>query len=162
MPVFTNADAIARGLNSLDPESVAFRAGRVMLEWMDTLVAEKRDFATETTLAARTYITWLKNLRDRGYRVFIYYTWLADAEVAVSRVAQRVRSGGHNIPEADIRRRYGRSVRNFLEDYMPLADYWELYDNTNGDRRLVAMGDLTTRLVDFETDWERIVRSANE
>lgn len=160
IPIFTNADTIARGLNSLNPGSVAFPAGRVMLDWMDQLAKEGKDFAIETTLAARSYIPWLRDLKEQGYQVYLFYTWLASAEVAVARVQQRVRSGGHHIPEADIRRRYARSVRNFLYEYMPLADSWELFDNTDGKRTLLAMGDSDQRLVESEIDWDRILRSA--
>ena len=160
IPIFTNADAIARGLKSLDPESQAFRSGRVMLKWMNDLVDEGKDFALETTLAARSYIAWLRKLKERGYKVYLFYTWLASAEVAVARVQQRVRSGGHNIPEEDILRRYGRSVKNFLEEYMPLADEWELYDNTIGERRLIAMGDTSGQVFESENDWKRVLRSA--
>lgn len=77
VPIFTNADTIARGLNSLNPESVAFPAGRVMLEWMNTLASERKDVAFETTLAARTYSKWLRGLKQQGYRVFLFYTWVA-------------------------------------------------------------------------------------
>jgi len=69
IPVFTNADAVARGLNSLNPESEAFRAGRIMLDWMRILADQRRDFAFETTLSARTYASWLKGLRQSGYEV---------------------------------------------------------------------------------------------
>jgi predicted ABC-type ATPase len=160
IPVFTNADAIARGLNQLNPELEAFRAGRVMLEWMKDLADQRRDFAFETTLAARTYVPWLKEMKSNGYQVLLYYTWLASAEVAIDRVALRVQSGGHHIPDEDVKRRYARSVRNFLELYRPLADHWELFDNTLGYRKLIAMGNTEETLYETPEDWRRIERSA--
>ena len=102
IPVFTNADAVARGLNSLNPESEAFRAGRIMLDWMRALADQRRDFAFETTLSARTYAPWLKGLRQSGYEVYLYYYWLDSVELAVARVVERVRAGGHHIPDQDV------------------------------------------------------------
>lgn len=161
IPVFTNADAIARGLNSLNPESEAFRAGRIMLEWMHDLADQERDFAFETTLSARTYAPWLARLRQSGYEVHLYYYWLRSAEVAIARVAQRVRSGGHYIPDEDVLRRYGRSVKNFLDLYRGLADVWEVFDNTDGDRRLLAIGNTTEQLVDNDEVWDTFIRSTD-
>jgi len=160
IPVFTNADAIARGLNSLNPESEAFAAGRIMLTWMRELADKKRDFAFETTLSARTYAPWLGELRQSGYEVYLSYYWLRSAEIAIARVAQRVRSGGHHIPDADVLRRYSRSVKNFLELYRGVADTWEVFDNTDGDRKLLAIGDTTQQLVDSDDAWETFTRSA--
>ena len=159
IPIFTNADTIARGLNSLNPESVAMAAGRVMLEWMDSLVKNRESFALESTLAARSYHRWLKSLREAGYEVFVYYTWLEHPDIAVARVKQRVESGGHNIPEDDIRRRYSRSLKNFLNMYRPIADYWEFFDNSHGHRRLIACGNQGEQIVDSEDYWQRVVRS---
>jgi predicted ABC-type ATPase len=159
IPIFTNADTIARGLNSLNPESVAFAAGRVMLEWLDQLARNREDFAFETTLATRSYAPRLKSLKQQGYRVYLFYTWVENPDVAVARVQQRVRSGGHNIPEEDIRRRYYRRIRNFLDLYQPIADCWEFFDNTHGERRLIACGDSSGQLFDTTEAWERVLRS---
>ncbi|MGL6097710.1 MAG: AAA family ATPase, partial [Fimbriiglobus sp.] len=114
IPVFTNADAVAKGLNAFHPESEAVRAGRVMLEWMHDLAAARRDFAFETTLAARTYAPWLTSLKPLGYEVFLYYYGLDSPDLAISRVAARVRAGGHHIPDATVRQRYAKSSRNFF------------------------------------------------
>jgi predicted ABC-type ATPase len=161
IPTFVNADAIARGLNGLNPEAEAFRAGRLMLAHMGELARAKEDFAFETTLSARTYAAWLRDLRVTGYEVYLYYYWLRSPELAISRVAQRVQAGGHFVPDADIRRRYARSVRNFLELYRPLADWWEVMDNTDGDRVLLAAGCQDDFDVETEEAWDAFERSAN-
>ena len=137
---FVNADAIARGLNGFNPEAEAIRAGRVMLEQLDILAARRESFAFETTLAARTYAPRLESLRAIGYEVNLFYYWLDSPETAISRVAERVRAGGHYIPEETIRRRYSRSVRCFLDLYRPVADHWRVYDNSHGQSRLLAFG----------------------
>lgn len=162
IPVFTNADAIARGLNSLNPESESVAAAKVMLDWMDTLVGKRKDFAFETTLAGRKYASWLRTLRQSGYEFHLYYFWLDSAELALRRVAERVRSGGHHIPDADVLRRYGRSVRNFRELYRPIADYWEVIDNSVGRRELVALGNAAEEEVANRDTWEQFLRSAND
>jgi predicted ABC-type ATPase len=161
IPTFVNADAIARGLNGLNPEAESFRAGRIMLDQLNDLARRREGFAFETTLSARTYAVWLRDLRmTAGYEVLLYYYWLNSPEMAIARVAQRVRNGGHFVPDADIRRRYARSVRNFLELYRPIADEWEVYDNTWGQRALLAMGSSDDEAIDHPDTWAAFLRSA--
>jgi len=159
IPTFVNADAISRGLNGLNPEAEAIRAGRIMLTQLDELVEDRADFAFETTLAARTYASWLAKLRVTGYEVYLYYYWLDSADLAINRVAGRVRSGGHHVPSETIRQRYGRSVRNFFELYRPVADLWEVYDNSYGQRALLAFGSIDVELIVDEAMWEVFQRS---
>lgn len=137
---FVNADEIARGLSAFRPETVAWQAGRSMLDRLNQLASEKVDFAFETTLASRTFALWLRERQQEGYRVHVFYLWLPNPELAVARVALRVQAGGHNVPEVDIRRRYERGRRNFFELYAPLANTWELYDNSISEPHLVALG----------------------
>ena len=162
IPIFVNADIIARGLNSLNPEGESIAAGRLMLVRLDELAAERADFAFETTLSGRAYVNYLERLRAVGYFVYLHYYWLASPDVAIGRVAGRVKAGGHFVPDATIRLRYQRSVRNFFELYRPLADEWEVYDNTHG-RKLVAMGSLEQdELIDDPTAWADFQRSASD
>ncbi len=121
IPCFVNADTIARGLNAFDVESEAAKAGRIMLEHLRELAARRRSFAFETTLSGRAYAPWLAELRAIGYEVTLLYYWLDSSDTAVARVATRVQSGGHHVPEATIRRRYRLSVKNFFELYRPIA-----------------------------------------
>ena len=162
IPTFVNADAIARGLNGLNPEAESFRAGRLMLQEMARLVEDRADFAFETTLSARTYAGWLGKLRVLGYETYLFYYWLRSPEMAIRRVADRVQAGGHHVPDEDIRRRYARSVRNFVELYRPVADHWEVYDNTDGERRLLALGEYGEEEIDDRYDWDTFLRSADD
>lgn len=139
---FVNADVIAQGLCAFDPASVAMEASRIMLERLRELAERRESFAFETTLAARSYASLLRDWRDKGYFVRLYYFWVRSPDVAVARVAQRVRLGGHHVPEADIRQRYSRSIRNFFTLYQPLADLWQVYDNSEtGATKPVASHD---------------------
>lgn len=128
--IFVNADMIAQGMAPFSPESAAFRAGRLMLEEIEFHASRGEDFGFETTLSGKGHIKVVRGLKKRGYEVHIFYLWVPSAELALSRVRGRVLRGGHNIPEAVVRRRFERSIRNFLGQYRPLADSWTLYDNT--------------------------------
>ena len=138
---FVNADVIAQGLSGFDPDAAAIRAGQVMLEQLDNLAARRASFAFETTLAARTYAGKLHALRESGYEVRLFYFWLDSVDLAIARVAARVKKGGHHISASTIRQRYGRSLRNLFNLYMPVVTGWKVYDNSAEARiRLVAEG----------------------
>jgi predicted ABC-type ATPase len=138
---FVNADVIAQGLAGFDPTSAALEASRIMLERMYKLAAARENFAFETTLAARSYASWLRQLRDSGYRVHLVYFWLRSSDLAVARVADRVRRGGHDIPEPTIRQRYQRSAYNFFHLYRPVTTLWHVHDNSDETLRQIAFGD---------------------
>lgn len=126
---FLNADEIARGLSPLDPTLSAFRAGRLLLEEVRSLIASKASFALESTLSGKTHVALIREAKARGYRILMHYIVIGSATQAVARVALRVKLGGHHVPEDDIRRRFDRSRQHFLTDYLPLADEWGLWDN---------------------------------
>jgi predicted ABC-type ATPase len=159
---FVNADVIAQGLSGFDPDAVALRAGRIMLEQLHELVAQRADFAFETTLAGRTYATWLESLREDGYRSHLFYFWLDSPDLAIARVAARVQKGGHHVPEGTIRQRYGRSVRNLFDLYMPVVTGWKVYDNSGDARpRLIAKGKAEQPETVFDPEtWSLVKRSA--
>jgi predicted ABC-type ATPase len=109
---FVNADVIAQGLSGFDPDAATIRAGRIMLEQLKALAAQRTNFAFETTLAGRTYPAWLDSLRTGGYRIHLFYFWLNSADLAIARVAARVKKGGHDVPAATIYQRYDRGIRH--------------------------------------------------
>ena len=128
-PVFVNADLIAAGLAPFAPDTAALQAGRVMLQELARHFAARTSFAFETTLSGRGYVRLIKEWQAAGYRIKLIFLQLASPEEAIARVAQRVRQGGHNIPEAVIRRRFAAGKNNFELLYTPLVDAWALYDN---------------------------------
>lgn len=161
---FVNADEIAKGLSPFNPESVAIEAGRLMLQRMDDLLSEGSDFAFETTLSTRSYVKFIERAQAKGYFVTLLYFWLPTPEQAIERVATRVREGGHNIPSDVIRRRYANGIKNLTALYIPLCNYWAIYDNSSADEqiRIIALGgkDITTHIEDtlsYKTiaDYER-------
>lgn len=139
---FVNADEIAKGLSPFNPESVAIEAGRLMLRRMEDLLFEGADFAFETTLATRSYVGFIRKAQQLGYFVTLVYFWLPTPEQAIERVATRVREGGHSIPPEVIRRRYANGLRNLIELYTPICDFWTIYDNSSADQhiKIVATG----------------------
>jgi predicted ABC-type ATPase len=131
---FVNADVIAAGISAFRPETVVIAAGRIMLARMRRLAQGRVDFAFETTLASRSFAPWLTGLQRTGYHVHLLFLWLRNAELAVSRVAERVRLGGHDVPAAIVQRRYRAGLLNFFRVYLPLADTWQLFDNSEVNR----------------------------
>lgn len=95
---FVNADEIARGLSPFNVESVAFQAGRIMLERLEQLIKEWKSFAFETTLSGLFYIKFIQMAKLAGFKITFFFVWLDSVELAKNRVASRVRKGGHSIP----------------------------------------------------------------
>ena len=136
---FVNADTIAQGLSAYRPDAAALTAGRVMLERLRALANLSRDFAFETTLSGRSHARWVRELQRAGYRTHLIFLSLPSADLAIARVADRVRRGGHHVPEAVVRRRFVAGLRNLFSVYMPAVDAWTIYDNADVvSPRLVA------------------------
>jgi predicted ABC-type ATPase len=127
---FVNVDLIAAGMSPLRPELAAVAAGRVLLRELDRLVAAKADFAFKSTLSGLRYGERIRKWKAQGYLIEIAYLRLASPQLALSRVASRVKQGGHNVPRADVLRRFKRGLTNFLEVHRPLADHWTIYENS--------------------------------
>ena len=151
---FVNADTLAQGLSAFRPEDVAVEAGRIMLARLDALEVAGKSFAFEATLASHGLARRLARLRGLGYRVHVVFLWLPTVELALARVAERVRAGGHNVPADAVQRRFVRGRENFFALYRPLADTWRLYDGSSiRGPQLVAAGgrDKPTHVRDQET-----------
>ena len=135
---FVNVDLIANGISPFDPERAALRAGRIMLEQIHSLAERVVGFGFETTLSGKAYVKLLQKMKKGGYLIHIFYLWISDVELALERIRLRVRNGGHHIPEAIVRRRFGRSLPNFLRVYKPLADSWTIFDNSGDVPQMIA------------------------
>lgn len=126
---FVNADLIAAGLSPLYPPAAQIAAARIFMEELDRLAAARADFAFETTLSGRTYLERLRCWRADGYRIELVFLKLGNVELALRRVALRVKQGGHHVPEVDVKRRFIRGWRNFVSVYRSAVDAWSVYDN---------------------------------
>ena len=134
---FVNADLIAGGISPLRPELGALAAGRLVLRELDRLVKARLDFAFESTLSGLVYLSRLKRWKAAGYRIEIVYLRLSSPQLALRRIAARVKQGGHDVPRADVIRRFDRSWRNFQNAYCLLADRWTVYDNSGSRPQLL-------------------------
>lgn len=145
---FVNADEIARGLSPFSPEKMAIQAGRILIERVRVLMDDGKDFAMETTLATRTHLNIIKKAQERGYTVTLLYFWLNMPSLAVERVKLRVLSGGHNVSEEMIRRRYDAGIKYLFELYVPVCEYWIIIDNSNNPIEIICEGGkgITTKI----------------
>ncbi len=154
--IFLNADIIAAEINPAEPEKVAIKAGRIMLEKIDEQLEARKTFAIETTLASRSYLNLIKRAQLSGYEIILYFFYLPSAEMAKERVKLRVSEGGHYIPENIIERRYYSGIKN-LFDYIPVADRWYIYENISFPPNPVARGEMpdTVIIYNFEL-WQEL------
>ena len=134
---FVNADAIAAGLSALKPEIVAVAAARIFLVELDRLATGRTSFAFETTLSGHAHVKRLAKWKALGYRIEIAYLKIDSPQIALKRIAARVKQGGHDVAREDVLRRFGRSWKNFVAIYRPLADAWAVYDNSSVEPRLL-------------------------
>ena len=137
---FVNCDAMAKGLNPLNPDSAKYAAGRLMLSRIKKLISQQADFAIETTLATKSYHTLFQQAQTQGYTVNLIYFWLSSPELAIKRVAERVSHGGHHVDEKTLRRRYTMGLHNLFNLYCPIVDYFLIIDNSIVPAEIVAEG----------------------
>lgn len=137
---FVNSDEFAKGLSPFNPEKASIQASRYMLMKIRYLLKRNQDFAVETTLATRTLLKTVKMAQEAGYTVTLLYFWLNSPELAIERVRARVSTGGHDIPEETIRRRYKVGIDYFFNYYSPVCERWILADNSQIPFRVIAEG----------------------
>lgn len=160
---FVNADNIAAGLSPFQPEKVAFEAGRIMLERIEYLLEANETFAIETTLATKIYKNKLLNAIENGYNVKLLFFWLPNVQMAIKRVATRVKNGGHNIPKEVILRRYSRGIENLFKNYIPLSNEWMVFDSSKSEIQMIAKGKNLKSIEVFQNKkWEILKFYHNE
>ncbi|MBU0671264.1 zeta toxin family protein [Patescibacteria group bacterium] len=135
---FINADLIAAGLSPFSPQQVAIKSGKLVLEQIKEYSTNGVDFGFETTMSGVTYLKYLKMLKEKGYKIHIYFLWIPSSQLAIARVKDRVSQGGHNVPIIDIKRRFKRSTEKFFKQYRLLADQWMLFNNEQSKPKLIA------------------------
>jgi len=161
-PNFVNADEIAKGLSPFAPNDMAVQAGRLMLKRIEELLPQRADFAIETTLATRSYVRLVHRAQQLGYRVHLLFFYLETEQQAIERVAQRVSNGGHDIPEADIRRRFKRGINNLVNLYAPICDVVYVLNNRSVPAILVAQKTPRMKRLHIYIDqmWQQLLNSA--
>ena len=160
---FVNSDEFAKGLSPFQPEKASIQASRYMITKIRYLLKRQRDFGIETTLATRTLLKTIRMAQAAGYTVTLLYFWLNSPELAIERVAARVETGGHNIPEETIRRRYRVGIDYFFHDYAPICERWILADNSQIPFRVTAEGSKNDLInIKDETTYDKIRTQAFE
>ena len=137
---FINSDEFAKALSPSRPEAASIQAGRYMLIKMQDLFRKRADFGIESTLATRSLLKTVRSAQELGYSVTILYLWLPSPEAALARVRARVSTGGHDVMEDTVRRRYYAGLRNFFREYRPVCNSWVLADNSEPPYRILAEG----------------------
>lgn len=160
---FVNADEIARGLNPLNSDGQAIAAGKIMLSRMQQLIDEGKSFGFESTGAGLSHLGTLKQCKAAGYVVKLAFLWLPSAEMAMKRVAIRVKNGGHNIPPNVIERRYHKGIHHLVHHYLPIADEAGIYDNSRGELMEIAHKIPNQELQIFDGAlWQKILEKAHD
>lgn len=137
-PNFVNADLIAQGLAPFAPRSAAIKAGKLVLGQIHEFAERGLDFAFETTLSGISYARLLRGLKAGGYSLHLFFLWIPSPDLAIQRIRERVREGGHNVPVGDIKRRFSRGIINFFKIYEPIVDSWMMFDNSKEKPVLIA------------------------
>lgn len=127
---FVNADSIAYGLSPLNPKAADFQAGRLMLDRIKHLIQSKETFAFETTLTTLSYKNIFTEAKKNKFEITLLYIWLNNHKLAIQRVNERKRLGGHFVPEEIIRRRYYKGLINFYKIFKNYSDNWYIFDNS--------------------------------
>ena len=139
---FVNSDEIAKGISPFNASTmaVAIEASRIMYKRIRELIAADKTFALETTLASRSIANLVKDAQEKGYYVTLLFFWLNTPDLAVERVKNRVKEGGHHVHELTVRRRYRTGIKNLFDLYMPICDYWMIADNSLSPMEVIAKG----------------------
>lgn len=157
---FVNVDLIARGLSPFAPEAAAGAAGRIALTRVGHLIKERKTFAWETTLSGRTTKGWVEKARAAGYFIKLVFIWIQSLEASIDRIRRRVREGGHDVAVPDVRRRFLKTLRNFFNDFCPLANAWKLFDNSKDSLRLIAVQKNGRTVVRNPSLWSAVLSQA--
>ena len=160
---FINADEIAKSLAPLHPETMALTASKLMIKRLQELLKEEKSFAFETTGAGTNFLKHLDHAKEKGYEVNLFFLWLSSPEQAIRRVAQRVRQGGHFIPEEVVRRRYFSGLSNLISSYVSIANRVLILDNSSDKAMRVVAREKESHTLEIMDDliWEKIEVAAD-
>ncbi len=153
---FVNADEIAKGISPFNPGNVSIQAGRLMLIRIKELLNKEETFAFETTLSSRSFTVFIQDARAKGYEVVLLFLMLDSVELAIERVATRVKEGGHDIQREVIIRRYFSGLKNFFNLYCTIVDKWFFVNNSGVFFQFVAEGTAIEIVVKDEDIWSNI------
>lgn len=111
-----------------------------MLGRIQELLNKEETFAIETTLSTRAYRNLVLQAQAKGYRVELVFFYLPSPQLAIRRIAHRVKNGGHHVPDDVVVRRYYRGIKNLKEIFIPIVDHWDIYRYEGNAYVLLATG----------------------
>ena len=159
---FLSADDLAARISPDRPESARIEAGREFSRQLRARIEAGESFAIESTLSGRSLYNTLQRAKAAGYTISIVFIFLDSPEACLDRIKERVRDGGHDVPEADVRRRFLRSKTNFWRTYRTLADIWFLFYNSASMFEQVAFGDGTGYAVTADKLFAAFIEDVDE
>lgn len=133
-----NTDEILAEFGDWRNPTDVLRAGKIAVNRIREMFSKEQSFVQETTLCGHNIIKNIMTAKENGYKIIIFYIGVENVEIAKNRIANRVRKGGHGIPDADVERRFEESFAN-LERVIPFCDEIYFYDNTDEFRRIAAI-----------------------
>ncbi len=161
---YLGADAIAEEIAPGNALSARFQAGRLFFKSVNDRLRGNESFVVETTLSGVGFRQTINKARGSRFTISIVYLYLDSADTCISRIEERVRKGGHHVPDADVRRRFGRSIRNFWHIYRMMADRWVVVYNPLGQVQDVVAGsrdESTVRDTSLFTEFIRLAEASD-
>jgi predicted ABC-type ATPase len=138
---FLNADEIAKSLSAQNPSEKKISAGKLFLQKLNEMVSQNKSLLIESTLSGKYLQKFIENARKQNYKITIIFLFAESPEILIERIAERVKKGGHYVPDEDVRRRFVRGKENFWNTYKYLADSWTLIYNSEGAFYEVALSE---------------------
>lgn len=136
---YINADEIAKTYDPNDLEKYKIKAGREFFRQLNENIENNTEsFIIETTLSGKYLVNVIEKAKEYGFEIILIYLFLENETENILRVKNRVLNGGHNVPIDDIKRRYTRSRKLFLNLYIDLVDKYLLFFNGDDNYELVA------------------------
>ncbi len=156
---FLNADEIAKSLSAENPSEKKISAGKLFFQKLNEAVEQNKSLLIESTLSGRYLQKMFGTWRKRDYQINIIFIFAESSEILIERIAERVKKGGHFVPDEDVRRRFMRGKENFWNIYKDLADSWSLFYNTNDSFKKIAAGEKNKIITIDENLFENFLES---
>ena len=133
-----NTDEILAEFGDWKKAEDVLKAGKIAVNRIKEMFSNEQSFVQETTLCGHSVMRNILLAKENGYKVIMFYIGVETVDIAKERIANRVKNGGHGIPDADVERRFLESFEN-LKKVMPVCDEIYFYDNTDEFRRIAAI-----------------------
>ena len=138
---FLNADEIAKSLSAENPSEKKISAGKLFFQKLNEVVEQNKSLLIESTLSGRYLQKFIERVQKQDYQITIIFLFVESTEILIERIAERVKKGGHFVPDEDVKRRFMRGKQNFWKTYRNFATRWSLVYNSDRNFQEVAFGE---------------------